>query len=319
VLRRRGYDRGIVIRRTLVVGLLVCALPLAARRAHGYVRSRSSAGVPVCWPRSTISLELAAGASLPDLPQADLVAAVRAAAATWSAPAVSCTGLTLDVQVSPDARADATVDGHNVITFRQDRWEHQPCTLPEGCAYDPSELIQTSVYARAQTGVVIGADVEINAVRFHWADVLKSKPVGSSYVDLQNALTHDLGHLIGLDHTCYDASRAGAPPVDQHGQPIPACGPNVPDDVKATTMYPMVDVGETSKRDLAPDDVEGVCALFPPTGQPCADQPDGGVGASDGAAPSDGGAPAAPDAAAAPDAKTTTTTTTPASTGGSSG
>src|SRR5690606_19320935 len=54
--------------------------------------------------------------------------------------------------------------------------------------------------------------------------------------DLQNTLTHESGHFYGLGHS----------------------------DVNASTMAPGARIGETNKRDLEPDDVEGICAAYPP-------------------------------------------------------
>src|SRR5204863_270658 len=77
--------------------------------------------------------------------------------------------------------------------------------------------------------------VEINAVTFQWAD-LQRLPEGTATVqDIQNTLTHEFGHLIGLDHTCFiSGGRPGA--VDDQGRPVPSCA-EASDEIRATTMF----------------------------------------------------------------------------------
>ncbi|MFY3744297.1 matrixin family metalloprotease [Anaeromyxobacter sp. Red801] len=67
------------------------------------------------------------------------------------------------------------------------------------------------------------------------------------YEDLQNTLTHEAGHFIGLAHPC-------------DGKACP--GTSSPD----VTMYPTAPPKEIQKRTLAADDVEGVCAIYTAAG-----------------------------------------------------
>ncbi len=53
--------------------------------------------------------------------------------------------------------------------------------------------------------------------------------------DVENTLTHEIGHFIGLDHV---------------------------NDANAT-MYSRADIGETKKRSLAQDDIDGDCTIYP--------------------------------------------------------
>ncbi len=116
-------------------------------------------------------------------------------------------------------------------------------------------------------GTILDADIELNDVNYTFtidpANAV-ARP-GTELADLENTLTHELGHVQGLAHTCWDHITA-TPPLDNLGNPIPDCNdPNLPASVTDTTMYPYASMpGETSKRNLSPDDVSGVCDVYGP-------------------------------------------------------
>jgi hypothetical protein len=207
----------------------------------------------------------------------------------------------------PAVMPPAGNDGANTVGFRQDGW----CSRTDSTiCYDPAALALTTVSARTSTGEIIDADVEINAFNFTWAD-LAAGPAGGAR-DLQSAVTHEIGHLIGLDHTCYlDAS--GGIPLDQNGAPIPDCA-NAPLAVRETTMFPTLGM-DIGPRTLAPDDQQGICAIYPLASDPMLCPPPtsadaGADGAQMDAAPLD----AAPDVAP-PDAPADARTGEPAKSG----
>jgi hypothetical protein len=131
----------------------------------------------------------------------------------------------------------------------------------------------TSVLYDPESGRILNADIELNGWDGGGAALPDTQPrngwyftcgdpaagcgtygqAGCQHMDLQNTLTHEVGHLVGLGHV-----------------------PSLPD----ATMFPETGPGETQMRSLSADDVEGVCAIYPDQGD------DGGCGCGNGGASS---------------------------------
>ena len=253
---------------TLVGTLLACSLLSAERPARAYVRSVTSKGMATAWSKSRIDLKLYVGDPPPNMGTDGLSRAVHAAAATWSTPAVSCAGISLVVEDVKMPIAPAEYDSQNLLGFRRDQWRKMPCTPSdkELCSpYSALAIAITTVTSNTRTGEILDADMEINEVQNIFADVLLdgAKLVGTAHVqDLQNTVTHELGHLIGLDHNCYGSIPATGIPLDGRGEAAPSCvgaGPEITD----ATMFGTAGERETKKRDLAPDDLQAVCDVYP--------------------------------------------------------
>jgi hypothetical protein len=90
-------------------------------------------------------------------------------------------------------------------------------------------LAATSVYYDPDTGEILDADVEFNGVDFEWTtDGVPGRR------DVWNTMAHEAGHVLGLDHA----------------------------DIEGATMYVYSVPGDTDKRDLDPDDEDGVCTIY---------------------------------------------------------
>jgi hypothetical protein len=275
--RRRGA------RAAVALGLLLVAGPAGA-----YVRTKTDRGASVHWRDSCIYITAHVTAPPPNLTPELAASAARAAAAAWSTPQVDCTNLNLQVAVSEVTNAPVTNDRHSNLVFRQEMWCREPRETDEPC-YDSSALAITTVFAQQNDGLVLDADTEINAVDFTWGDLEAGIGVVGNVQDLQNTLTHEFGHLLGLDHNCYSPNDR-ARGIDQNGKAVPDCS-RAPAAVQAATMYASVRRGDIERRTLSPDDIEGVCAIYPTTGAPaCAPVMDGDppaqIGGDD---PGDGG------------------------------
>ena len=99
--------------------------------------------------------------------------------------------------------------------------------------HDDSALALTLLWHDKATGEILDVDMELNtgAGRFNDCDKIRC---GANMLDLQNTVTHEAGHLLGLGHT------------------------NVP----GATMEPSTNSNpETLKRTLERDDIDGYCAL----------------------------------------------------------
>ncbi len=262
------------MRRTIAGLLLACAAAcvIAERPARAYVRYYTEAGAPFAWAEATLPLTAYVRDFDQETMTADqVVGAVTSAAAAWSAAQNDCTYLMLRPAISDDPPPRAVNDAHNALIFRNSSW----CQLaPDGSCeidYDASALAFTWDTANKMTGQIYDADIEVNLVDFEWADVV-ADPSRRDDMDLQNALTHEMGHFIGLDHTCFNplSSAAAARPRDNTGAPIPDC--NVASiEVQETTMYPSAMPGDTQKRTLSPDDQAGLCGIYPADRHPPAD------------------------------------------------
>ena len=104
---------------------------------------------------------------------------------------------------------------------------------PGHAPHDPSAIgLTTVMYVNTPgsrgDGTILDADIELNNVNYTFtidpANAV-ARP-GTQVADLENTLTHELGHVQGLAHTCWDHITM-QPPLDNTGQPIPDC--NDPD------------------------------------------------------------------------------------------
>jgi len=244
----------------------VIALPILTSTAHAYVQKLNDSGLPEYWQASCVPVTVYTN-GFSEMTRDEVAKSVAAAAQTWSPGAVGCPGggnPSIEIVTSmaaADARAPAVAyDAHNTVSIVSQGW--RPDLV--------SAVALTSVFARSD-GRIVDADMQINAEWSEWANLDPGfDPTGFNGqfpFDLQNAVTHEFGHLLGFGHTCWSAFSDPVRPIDDQGQEVPDCGDTAPDDVKQTVMYAVVDPLrlEVSKRFLSTDEIRGVCEIYPPT------------------------------------------------------
>lgn len=111
-------------------------------------------------------------------------------------------------------------------------------------------IAKTTVTYDLNTGEIKDADIEINTTYNEFS--LDEDP--ASLYDLQSVIAHEAGHFLGIAHTQRDL----------HGD---------------ATMYELYSPGQTQQRDLSPDDIEALCAAYPPDrpAERCEPTPRGGL------------------------------------------
>ncbi|HEX8108802.1 MAG TPA: hypothetical protein VF516_13815 [Kofleriaceae bacterium] len=197
---------------------------------------------------------------------------IDASIATWNDAATpSCSYLKL----MSDGRQPLEVgnDHVNLIKFRDTTWGRPAVGNDPPRMYPAQAAAFTTVLyvddGSARDGAIYDADIELNGVYF--AIAVNGQTSANSqlcHAELQNTLTHELGHLIGLEHTCLalgDPQR-----IDGQGNPVPDCSavaatPTLPASMQIldATMYPFQDCGETKKATLSSDDIQALCGIYP--------------------------------------------------------
>jgi len=207
----------------LVMGSLVQASPAAA-----YERSTvddEPGGTPLSWSVRRVEVRLASS-SIPGVSPEDGRVAFQASLRAWSL-AGGCTDFVLvdggEVRGLSTSLGGGAPDSENRVVFRATDWP------PE---LGPETLALTSAVYRRSTGQIVDADIDVNAVDHVWST---SIPALAGHDDVQNTLTHELGHLLGFGHS----------------------------DVADATMVASAAPEETGKRDLAEDDIIAVCDVYP--------------------------------------------------------
>jgi matrixin len=223
--------------RAAIISLLLFSAPAAAYvRTTTHSQCPNPTAYPLYWGQTTVPYVIDA-ATTPDV-SGGAVDAVRASFQTWDDIASSYINFRYDGTM---ANAPVGFDLHgtneNVV-----RW------IESGWTAASSAIAITVLTFDCSNGQILDADITLNGQN-HTFTI--NPAVDVSRDDVQNTVTHEVGHVLGFDHN-----------------PDPE-----------STLYAGALPGETKKRDLTADDIQGACDVYAIGHEP---PPDGGTNGSGG-------------------------------------
>ena len=271
--------------RGLTGGLALAGLTLVTADSQAYVRSYTVEGChPVFWAQTCVHIT-ADSDGVRDMPLADVENTIKTSINSWQSMIGGSSFLKLTYLPANGKRETVATDKLQVIKFRASTWGRPATDKTAAVTYDPAAAAITTVtYINKPTdaaadGRIVDADIELNAVNnyFYNADMTAPATGQRKATDLWNTLTHEIGHLMGLEHSC---KRAGdsmpSCTRDGNGNAVISCAvvesqrTTFPpyQAIYDTTMYPTADPKETKKRQPKADDVSGILNTYPSATDP---------------------------------------------------
>ncbi len=244
---------------------LLLALTLGQSSADPYVRSRVQVGDPeahcLFWTVPTVRWQLSSpgNTTSTDAQKLKEFESIRSSFQSWQDIFASCGNLLIEEGPMVDDRKvgyEMKGENRNIVLFRalncvDEAPANDPCWSEDTCGNvydcwdsDSHTIGLTLTTYDEKSGIIYDSDIQLNASGFDFTTSdggLCSPATPSNCVgtDVQNTMTHEIGHLLGLDHTLASGS----------------------------TMYPKAPPGEISKRVIDSGSASFVCEAYP-KGQP---------------------------------------------------
>lgn len=252
----------------ILAGLLATGVVLAAAEPaylRTMVKETESLPVPIClaWHNRVITYVFDVAGSSQVSGELEF-AAINAAFASWRALSDTCSDFRfVEGPRQSQVLAGKGTESSNVIVFREVSCrglapQDNACWLDGTCSkifhcWDESDLTIaiTATTHSTRTGMIYDADVELNGAPHLDGNAFVFTTVNSPAckigseastciaIDVQNTMTHEIGHMLGFDHV----------------------------EIAGSTMEPTAPVGEIAKRGIDRGTSDGLCLTYP-RGQP---------------------------------------------------
>ncbi|MEM7679113.1 MAG: matrixin family metalloprotease [Myxococcota bacterium] len=214
---------------SLVLAAVLIAAPLSSSEAFECTVISDTDDTTLVWNTRTIPWVLDRGVLQGALNGSAAEAEVRASFDAWNA--VTCSDLNFVFNGLVDGVTAGFGDGGpetNAVVWVESGWPHDEMAI----------AVTTSAF-NTRTGEIVDADIEMNGQAFGFTRVGASCNRRGNTMDIANTLTHEVGHVFGLEHPPNEARFA------------------------QSTMFASAPVCETQKRTLAQDDIDGICFIYP--------------------------------------------------------
>jgi hypothetical protein len=186
-------------------------------------------GKPLYWASSCVRVSLnIRGAESQGIDYDAAEASLQRAIAAWMDADCDGERPSIDLQLGPPVTCDQSEYNREAANANIVLFHEDE--WPHKNAIDPLGL--TRLRFDPDTGEIWDADIELNA-----ADEPLSIGEPVTGADLDSIITHEIGHLLGLGHTL----------------------------VEGATMEAGYEAGTNGPASLHPDDIAGICALYPPS------------------------------------------------------